>query len=123
MLLVAAPAESSHAERAAVRALATQVALALDSAVLSEEVHRRRGEARFGVARAPRRATSSPCCEPDTTVSYQSPSIERVLGYVADDLVGQRFDRLAVARRPRPARAVRGHDRRAASASSRSSAR
>ena len=95
VLLVAAPAESSHAERAAVRALATQVALALDSADLSEEVHRRRGEARFGslVRHASDLIT---VLQPDTSVSYQSPSIERVLGYVADDLVGERFDRLAV---------------------------
>ena len=95
-LLVAAPAESSHAERAAVRALATQVALALDSAVLSEEVHRRRGEARFG-SLVRNASDLIIVLEPDTTVSYQSPSIERVLGYVADDLVGQRFDRLALA--------------------------
>jgi|1185.fasta_scaffold1164742_1 PAS domain-containing protein len=35
--------------------------------------------------------------QPDTTVSYQSPSIERILGYSPDDLLGQRFDRFAVA--------------------------
>ena len=94
-LLVAAPRPASNAERAAVRALASQVALALDSAVLSEEVHRRRGEARFGslVRHASDLIT---VLQPDTTVSYQSPSIERILGYVPDDLVGQRFDRLAV---------------------------
>ena len=97
MLLVAAPAESSQAERAAVRALATQVALALDSAVTS---------ARRCTGGAARRASARSCAtprdlitvlQPDTSVSYQSPSIERVLGYVADDLVGERFDRLAVA--------------------------
>ncbi|MGH2945652.1 MAG: putative bifunctional diguanylate cyclase/phosphodiesterase [Solirubrobacteraceae bacterium] len=95
-LLVAAEVDASKAERAAVRALASQVALALDSAVLSEEVHRRRGEARFGslVRHASDLIT---VLEPDTTVSYQSPSIERILGYAPEDLLGQRFDRLAVA--------------------------
>ena len=64
--------------------------------MLSEEVHRRRGEARF--ASLVRHASDLiTVLEPDTTVSYQSPSIERILGYVADDLVGQRFDRLALA--------------------------
>jgi diguanylate cyclase (GGDEF)-like protein/PAS domain S-box-containing protein len=94
-LLVAAPGDASNAERAAVRALASQVALALDSAVLSEEVHRRRGEARFG-SLVRHGSDLITVLQPDTTVSYQSPSIERILGYVPDDLIGQRFDRLAV---------------------------
>jgi diguanylate cyclase (GGDEF)-like protein/PAS domain S-box-containing protein len=95
-LLVAGEANASKAERAAIRALATQVALALDSAVLSEEVHRRRGEARF--ASLVRHASDLiTVLERDTTVSYQSPSIERILGYVPEQLVGQRFDSLAPA--------------------------
>ena len=95
VLLVAGEGNASKAERAAMRALATQVALALDSAVLSEEVHRRRGEARF--ASLVRHASDLiTVLEPDTTVSYQSPSIERILGYVPQELVGERFDRLAV---------------------------
>jgi diguanylate cyclase (GGDEF)-like protein/PAS domain S-box-containing protein len=96
VLLVTGEANASKAERAAIRALATQVALALDSAVLSEEVHRRRGEARF--ASLVRHASDLiTVLERDTTVSYQSPSIERILGYVPDELIGQRFDRLAPA--------------------------
>jgi diguanylate cyclase (GGDEF)-like protein/PAS domain S-box-containing protein len=105
-LLVAGVANASKAERAAVRALATQVALALDSAVLSEEVHRRRGEARF--ASLVRHASDLiTVIRPDTTVTYQSPSIARILGYAADELVGQRFDGLApVGERDRLARCV-----------------
>jgi diguanylate cyclase (GGDEF)-like protein/PAS domain S-box-containing protein len=96
VVLVAGEGNDSKAERAALSALATQVALALDGAVLSEEVHRRRGEARF--ASLVRHASDLiTVLQPDTTVSYQSPSIERVLGYVPDDLVGTRFDRLASA--------------------------
>ena len=107
-----------RAVRASLRALATQVALALDSAVLSEEVHRRRGEARFGslVRHASDLIT---VLGPDATVSYQSPSIERVLGYDADDWSGQRFDELAIAGGPRPARAAASPTRPPASATSR----
>jgi diguanylate cyclase (GGDEF)-like protein/PAS domain S-box-containing protein len=94
VVLVAGAGSDSKAERAALWALATQVALALDGAVLSEEIHRRRGEARF--ASLVRHASDLiTVLEPDTTVSYQSPSIERVLGYVPDELLGTRFDRLA----------------------------
>ena len=75
------------------RALASQIALALDSEMLSAEVHRRRGEARF--ASLVRHASDLiTVLETDTTVTYQSPSIERILGYVPNDLLGQRFDRL-----------------------------
>ena len=49
------------------------------------------------------RATSSPCSTPTRTIIYQSPSIERVLGYAPEELVGTRFDRLARARRARAA--------------------
>ena len=45
-LLAVEPAPSL-AVRGALRSLATQVSLALDSAALSEEIHRRAGEARF----------------------------------------------------------------------------
>ncbi len=77
------------------RALASQVALALDSAVLSEEVHRRRGEARF--ASLVRHASDLiTVLDADTTVTYQSPSIERILGYEPEELSGERFDGFAV---------------------------
>jgi diguanylate cyclase (GGDEF)-like protein/PAS domain S-box-containing protein len=96
VLLVAGVAPASKAERAAVRALASQVTLALDGAVLQEEVHRRRGEARF--ASLVRHASDLiTVLQTDTTVSYQSPSSERILGYAPEALVGTRFDRLAVA--------------------------
>ena len=47
-LLVAAATPSRARRARPLRALATQVSLALESAALTEEVHRRRGEARFG---------------------------------------------------------------------------
>jgi diguanylate cyclase (GGDEF)-like protein/PAS domain S-box-containing protein len=94
-LLVAGEAPASKAERSALRALASQVALALDGAVLSEEVHRRRGEARF--AALVRRASDLiTVLAPDSTVTYQSPSSEPILGFAAEELIGSRFDALAV---------------------------
>ena len=68
-------AEASKAERARCDALASQVALALDSAVLSEEVHRRRGEARF--ASLVRHASDLiTVLDADTTVTLPEP-VER----------------------------------------------
>jgi diguanylate cyclase (GGDEF)-like protein/PAS domain S-box-containing protein len=93
VLLVAGRTTPPEAVRASLRALAAQVALALERAVLTEEVHRRRGEARFGslVRHASDLIT---VIGPDGTISYQSPSIERLLGYDPEDVVGRCFDEL-----------------------------
>jgi PAS domain-containing protein len=76
LLVIAGRAEPSEAVRASLRALAAQVALALERAVLTEEVHRQRGEARFGslVRHASDLIT---VIGPDGKITYQSPSIER----------------------------------------------
>jgi diguanylate cyclase (GGDEF)-like protein/PAS domain S-box-containing protein len=88
--LVLAGGNVLGAVRVAGRALATQVALALDSAVLTEEVHRRRGEARFGslVRHASDLIT---VLDPELRITYQSPSVERVLGYSAEEVIGRPF--------------------------------
>ena len=69
------------------------MSLALESAALTEEVHRRTSEARFGslVQHASDLIT---VLDASGLVVYQSPSIERVLGYTPDELVGTRFERL-----------------------------
>jgi diguanylate cyclase (GGDEF)-like protein/PAS domain S-box-containing protein len=92
-LVVAGGAQPSLTVRSALQALATQVSLALDSAALTEEVHRRAGEARFR-SLVQHSSDLITVLDSDATVIYQSPSIERVLGYTPDDLVGTRFDRL-----------------------------
>jgi diguanylate cyclase (GGDEF)-like protein/PAS domain S-box-containing protein len=89
VVLIAAAA-ATESTRSAVRALAAQIALALDRADLTEEVHRRAGEARFG-SLVRHSSDLVTVLAPDTTVTYQSPSIERILGRRADDLVGQAF--------------------------------
>ena len=74
-------------------ALASQVSLALDAASLAENLHRQKSEARFRslVAHSSDLIT---VLDAHGIVTYQSPSIERVLGYSVDEIEAQRFDRL-----------------------------
>jgi len=90
--------------------LATQVSLALEGALLAEDLHRRQSEARFRslVAHASDLIT---VLDADGIVTYQSPSVERALGYAAADVEGTRFDNLlAEADRPRLAQVLEGED-------------
>ena len=93
VLLAAGDNVSSRAARSALIALVTHLALALESNALTEEIHRRASEARFRslVQNAHDLITVLDC---DGKVVYQSPSIERVLGYKPEEIVGDRFDRL-----------------------------
>jgi diguanylate cyclase (GGDEF)-like protein/PAS domain S-box-containing protein len=91
-LLVVEPAPSL-AVRGALQSLATQASLALDSAALSEEIHRRAGEARFS-SLVQNSSDLITVLDSDATVLYQSPSIEHVLGYAPEEILGTRFDRL-----------------------------
>jgi diguanylate cyclase (GGDEF)-like protein/PAS domain S-box-containing protein len=77
----------------ALGALATQVSLAVEGASLAEDLHRRQSEARFRslVAHSSDLIT---VLDADGVVTYQSPSVERVLGYSVDEIEGSRFDRL-----------------------------
>ena len=74
-------------------ALASQVSLAVEGASLAEDLHRRRSEARFGslVAHASDLIT---VLDADGTVTYQSPSVARILGYAVDEVEGRPFARL-----------------------------
>ena len=93
LLVVTGATAVSRALESALEALTTQVSLALESAALTEEVHRRESEARFGslVQHASDLIT---VLDADATVVYQSPSIERVLGYAPEAVIGTRFDAL-----------------------------
>jgi diguanylate cyclase (GGDEF)-like protein/PAS domain S-box-containing protein len=76
--------------RHSLEALATQVGLALDSAALTETVLRSETEARFS-ALVQHSSDVIFVVDPDTTIQYVSPSVERVLSYDASDLVGRRL--------------------------------
>ncbi len=93
LVVVARPTLTAPPLAAALRSLATQLALALESAALTEEVHQRRSESRFAALVA--HASDLICViGADATIEYQSPSSLRVLGYAPEELVGTRFDKL-----------------------------
>jgi diguanylate cyclase (GGDEF)-like protein/PAS domain S-box-containing protein len=81
--------------------LSSQVSLALEGSMLAEDLHRRQSEARFRslVAHSSDLIT---VLDAQGTVTYQSPSVERVLGYRADEMEGTEFQRiLALTDQPR----------------------
>jgi diguanylate cyclase (GGDEF)-like protein/PAS domain S-box-containing protein len=83
------------------QALGLQVSLAVEGASLAADLHRRQSEARFRslVAHSSDLIT---VLDANGLVTYQSPSIERVLGYRADEVEGTQFDQLlSEADRPR----------------------
>ena len=94
-LVVSSPEGVTRDLADALGALATQVSLAVEGASLAEDLHRRQGEARFRslVAHASDLIT---VLDGEGLVTYQSPSIERVLGYRSHEVEGRRFDRLLV---------------------------
>jgi diguanylate cyclase (GGDEF)-like protein/PAS domain S-box-containing protein len=88
--------------------LASQVSLAVEGASLAEDLHRRQSEARFRslVAHSSDLIT---VLDADGVVTYQSPSIQRVLGYRADEIEGSEFARLlSKSDQPRLAQIVAG---------------
>ncbi len=108
VLVVGMPAQVARESLDSLEALATQVSLAVEGALLAEDLHRRESEARFRslVAHSSDLIT---VLAADGTVTYQSPSIERLLGYSVEEVEGTRFDRLLrESDRPRLARILTG---------------
>jgi diguanylate cyclase (GGDEF)-like protein/PAS domain S-box-containing protein len=93
MLVIAGAAIGAEDTRNALRTLAHQVALALGSAELSEELHRQASEARFSTL-VQNSTDLITVLAADNTILYQSPSIERVLGYTPEEVTGSSFDLL-----------------------------
>jgi diguanylate cyclase (GGDEF)-like protein/PAS domain S-box-containing protein len=88
--------------------LASQVSLAVEGTSLAEDLHRRQSEARFRslVAHSSDLIT---VLDAHGTVTYQSPSVERILGYRVDEIEGSNFaDLLGVSDRPRLAQILAG---------------
>jgi diguanylate cyclase (GGDEF)-like protein/PAS domain S-box-containing protein len=93
MLVLACPKQAPRQVRGALEALATQLALALEGARLTEEVHARRSEARFA-SLVQNSSDLITVVAADATITYQSPSSQHILGYSPHELLGTRFDRL-----------------------------
>jgi diguanylate cyclase (GGDEF)-like protein/PAS domain S-box-containing protein len=93
LLVTADDQQPTRSAKLSLQALATHVSLALESAALTEQVLVRTSEARLSslVQHASDLIT---VMDADARIVYQSPSIERVLGYSADEVVGKRFDEL-----------------------------
>jgi diguanylate cyclase (GGDEF)-like protein/PAS domain S-box-containing protein len=108
LLLANSPNEVSEEVANSFQALGLQVSLAVEGASLAADLHRRQSEARFRslVAHSSDLIT---VLDAEGVVTYQSPSVERVLGYEAGEIEGTRFDRLlSEADRPRLQRLIAG---------------
>jgi diguanylate cyclase (GGDEF)-like protein/PAS domain S-box-containing protein len=101
LLVVCSPTRISRELVDSLESLASQVSLAVQGASLAEDLHRRQSEARFRslVAHSSDLIT---VLDAHGRVTYQSPSVERILGYRPDQLEGREFaDLLGESDRPR----------------------
>jgi diguanylate cyclase (GGDEF)-like protein/PAS domain S-box-containing protein len=108
LLVLCSPVAVSRELFDSLESLASQVSLAAEGASLAEDLHRRQSEARFRslVAHSSDLIT---VLDAHGTVTYQSPSVERVLGYRVYEVEGSDFARfLAESDRPRLAQIVAG---------------
>ena len=80
----------SKQAREGVDTLVAQVALALESAQYAEEVHERQSAERFR-SLVQNSSDVILLLAPDLTIRYHTPSVQRVLGYEEDELVGTRL--------------------------------
>jgi diguanylate cyclase (GGDEF)-like protein/PAS domain S-box-containing protein len=93
ILVVATPTKMPRSVSEALRALAAQVALALESAALTEDLLLQQSQERF--ASLVKNSTDViTVVEPDTTIRFASPSSAGVLGYEAEELEGTPFANL-----------------------------
>jgi diguanylate cyclase (GGDEF)-like protein/PAS domain S-box-containing protein len=90
LMVVATPAAMRPLIADSLRALASQVALALESAALTEDLLIKQSEARFA-SLVQHSSDVVTVIETDTTIRYASPSAERVLGYAPEQLEGTRL--------------------------------
>jgi diguanylate cyclase (GGDEF)-like protein/PAS domain S-box-containing protein len=93
LLAIAGDERIPQTLQSSLAALATEVSLALESAALTEEVHRRTSEARFG-SLVRHSSDLITVLDAAGSIVYQSPSIERILGYTPEEVTGTRFIRL-----------------------------
>jgi diguanylate cyclase (GGDEF)-like protein/PAS domain S-box-containing protein len=87
------PEKLASGNRDGLAALTAQVALALESTELAEDLHERQSAERFR-SLVQNSSDVIMLLEPDLTIRYHTPSVERVLGYGEDELVGERLTAL-----------------------------
>jgi diguanylate cyclase (GGDEF)-like protein/PAS domain S-box-containing protein len=101
LLVLCSPDRISRELVDSLESLASQVSLAVEGASLAENLHRRQSEARFRslVAHSSDLIT---VLDAHGRVTYQSPSVERVLGYRVDEIEDREFGQwLSESDRPR----------------------
>ncbi len=87
-LVVLTDSTLSEDRKATLEALGREVALALESAALAEEVHRRKSEKRFR-SLVHNSSDVVAVVGADGVISYVSPPVERILGYKPEDGIGR----------------------------------
>src|SRR5439155_23117637 len=90
LVVVARPTGIPQALKHSLHALASQTELAVESAYLTEDLHRRQSEARFS-SLVQNSSDVVTVILADSTIRYQSPSIERVMGFTPEDVIGTRL--------------------------------
>jgi diguanylate cyclase (GGDEF)-like protein/PAS domain S-box-containing protein len=93
LLVVGSPSALPKPNRDTLEALTSQVALALDSAALTEDLLRQQTEARFR-SLVQNSTDVVMVVDADSTLRYVSPSIQGVFGYEAGELEGTRLTEL-----------------------------
>ncbi|HWL90122.1 MAG TPA: EAL domain-containing protein [Actinomycetota bacterium] len=93
LLVVGGSSALPRANRDTLEALTSQVALALDSAALTEDLLRQQTEARFR-SLVQNSTDVVMVVDTDSTVRYVSPSVEGVFGYDASELENTKLTRL-----------------------------
>jgi diguanylate cyclase (GGDEF)-like protein/PAS domain S-box-containing protein len=79
--------------RSSIEILAAQAAMAIGRETMTEAFHARRGEARFQTL-VQNTSDVILIARPDTTITYQTPSASRILGYPDGSLEGRRVTNL-----------------------------
>jgi diguanylate cyclase (GGDEF)-like protein/PAS domain S-box-containing protein len=90
LLVVGSPEALTTSTSGGLEALSSQVALALESAVLTEDLVRRQSEARFS-SLVQNSSDVVMVVDADSTIRYMSPSVERVLGHEPNELEGTKL--------------------------------
>jgi len=90
IMVTSLPGDLPRTTEEALGSLTSQVALALESAALTEDLLLQQSQARFP-SLVRHSSDLVMVIEPDTTVTYASPSADHVLGLAAGDLEGRRF--------------------------------
>ena len=93
LVIVTSAAKFPFELRSSIEILAAQAAMAIARETMTEAFHARRSEARFQTL-VQNASDVILIARPDTTITYQTPSANRILGYADGSLEGRQFTSL-----------------------------